>query len=100
MAFYAWILVTPFFTNVDVNTLHPAERLLVWFYPILSIGGIVLGWYEMTSNRRLVKLYQRDKHRERMSMKRVMEEDGLDFDMFLRRVDRGIDVRDDESTVL
>ena len=46
-----------------------------------------------------INLFHRDKHRERMSMKRVMEEDGRDFEKFMSRVDAGIDVRDDVKMV-
>jgi hypothetical protein len=99
LTLYSWFSVTDFFTNVDVATLHPVEETLVFLYPILSIAAIVLGWHEMTSMSQLVNLFQRDKHRERMSMKRVMEEDGLDYEKFLRRVDAGIDVRDDVKMV-
>jgi hypothetical protein len=99
LTLYSWFSVTDFFTNVDVATLHPVEETLVFLYPILSIAAIVLGWIEMTFLTSQINLFHRDKHRERMSMKRVMEEDGLDYEKFLRRVDAGIDVRDDVKMV-
>jgi hypothetical protein len=83
--------------KVVVSKLPTEEGILVSIHPLLIMGGFLLSWTLMTGLHGQVKTHLRNKHRERMSMKRVMERDGMDYNEFMERVYNGIDDSDDET---
>ena len=80
-----------------VYAMPTSEGLLVSMYPVLVISGFLFSWFVMNGFHDSIRMYKRDSHRERMSLKRELEQEGIEYRSFMGRVSAGIRVDDDED---